>query len=417
MDAYAGYYKNEKLKESTSGGAASAIAEGIIKNRGIVFGVMYSMDFHSVEYSYAEKAEALSKFKGSKYVFSNKWIVKNGRRKLVYEEVIDKLRENRLVLFIGLGCDIAALKKIIKKEAVSEKKLYTIELLCDGVANLIVQEKYVLYLERMYKSFISDFNVRYKKDGWARPYIYARFENGKEHIHPFHTSDYGFAFSNYKRKACYECSFKDENHVGDLIIGDFWGCKDGMEEYNPDGVSLILERTEKGNWLIRNIDSDEFFLIKTDLGYALNNNPRYFSPHNKYDKWLLFDEIIRVKGLQEAVRTCLGISVPKRFRNEKNREIILWGTGNCFHRYISFIHEMIPILCVVDSDESKWEKDLEFGITCKSPDVLVNMRDIFVLIMVENISVAFQIVNQLLDMGITEFDYINNWIYYSDLVN
>lgn len=34
--------------------------------------------------------------------------------------------------------------------------------------------------------------------------------------------------------------------------------------------------------------------------------------------------------------------------------------------------------------------------------------------MIQNISSAFQVVNKLLDMGITEFDYINNWLSYSD---
>ncbi len=75
---------------------------------------------------------------------------------------------------------------------------------------------------------------------------------------------------------------------------------------------------------------------------------------------------------------------------------------------------MFSVSCVIDSNENNWEKEIEYGIICQSPDVLKGKKNIVVLIMIQNISSAFQVANKLLDMGITEFDYIDNWLSYAD---
>ena len=49
-----------------------------------------------------------------------------------------------------------------------------------------------------------------------------------------------------------------------------------------------------------------------------------------------------------------------------------------------------------------------------SPKELLEMQDIFVVIMLEDAKVAFVIANQLLDMGIKDFDLIYNWLEYAD---
>ncbi len=413
MDAYAGYfYKEKKLKESSSGGAASAISEGIIRQGGIVYGACYSSDFHSAIYGRAETENELQKFKGSKYVYVNKVLKRDSETVSVYKDAISELKFGRMILFTGLGCDISALKRLAEKEAVDLNNLFTIELLCDGVTHEIVQAEYISNIEKVYKSKVIAFSVRYKEDGWIPLYIYAKFENGKEHIQPFYNSDYGFAFLNYKRKICYDCKFKE--HKGDLLVADYWGCRAGMEEYNQNGVSLILVQNEKGNTLLSFLNKKHFFLKKTNIDYALYYNPRYYNAHERYSQWDVFDKIIREKGLREAVKKCAGISVPERFKSKKVDEVILWGAGKCFHQYISLLREMFSVSCVIDSNENNWEKEIEYGIICQSPDVLKGKKNIVVLIMIQNISSAFQVANKLLDMGITEFDYIDNWLSYAD---
>lgn len=412
MEAYAGYYiEKKKLKESSSGGAASAISEGFIKDKGIVYAASYSDNFYSATYGCAEKEDDLKKFKGSKYVYVSKKIEKNGETVSVYKDAVSKVKQGKKVLFIGLGCDIAAIKAYAKNELADENNLFTIELLCDGVTNEIVHTEYVSNIERLYGSKVTAFHVRYKEEGWVPPYIYAEFENGKKHIYPFYESDYAFAFFNYKRKMCYNCQFK--NHPGDVLLADFWGCNPGMKEYNKNGVSLICVQSEKGKILLSHLFREDFFVKRIDAEYALFHNPRYFNSHEKYDKWDIFDHLIRKEGLREAVKTCAGIYMPERFRRKKFSEIVLWGMGNCFQKYISSIREMVSISYIVDSNEKKWGQEAGKGLVCKSPDVLKGKEDILVLIMIENISAAFQVANELLDMGIITFDYVHNWLCYT----
>ncbi len=416
MDAYAGYYiEEEKLMESSSGGAVNAISERFAQNGGIVYGVSYSQDFYSAVYEYAESEEGVRKFRGSKYVYANKTIQKDSGIVSVYKDAVQKLGEGARILFTGTGCDIAALIGLAKRENANTERLFTIELICDGVTNEIVQKEFVSYIEGIYKSKVIKFSLRYKDGGWTPPYIYAEFENGKKYLEPFSESDYGFAFLNYKRKACYHCRFKDKNHFGDIVAGDFWGCRPGMDEYNKKGVSLLLVNTRKGDILLDCLRQQRFYLKKTDREYALCHNPRYFTSHEESPGWDLFDQIIKEKGLHEAVRSCLNITEPERFRDCVFSEVVLWGTGNCFRKYISVIRELFSAIRVVDSSEQRWGETLDYGLICESPDILDNKRDSFVLIMIENVNGAFQVVNALLDRNITAFDHIKNWIYYGKI--
>ena len=93
----------------------------------------------------------------------------------------------------------------------------------------------------------------------------------------------------------------------------------------------------------------------------------------------------------------------------EDKQVVLWGAGYCFHKLAPYVMERIKVKYVVDSNPEKWDKITEYGIMCKAPETVVE-NDVFVLIMVENTAVVCQIINKLIDMGKTSFDYIDNWI-------
>lgn len=98
--------------------------------------------------------------------------MKDGDKILVYKDVISEIKKERIVLFTGLGCDIAYLEKLVRKEAVDARKLFTIELMCDGVTDEIVQREFVLNIEKKYRTKVIDFNIRYKEeDGFRRIFM------------------------------------------------------------------------------------------------------------------------------------------------------------------------------------------------------------------------------------------------------
>lgn len=72
MKTYSGYRDDSSLLESSSGGAASALAESFVQNGGVVFGTAYASDFKSAEMIMADNMDTLSKLRGSKYVETRK---------------------------------------------------------------------------------------------------------------------------------------------------------------------------------------------------------------------------------------------------------------------------------------------------------------------------------------------------------
>ena len=131
-------------KESTSGGAFSAIASYIIENNGIVFGAAFN-DNYEVIHTFVERLEDLKKFRNSKYVQSN---LKN-----TYSEVKQFLDENRLVCYSGTPCQIEGLKRFLKKDY---DNLFLIDVVCRAVPSPKVLRTYLKYIS---KKYLKDENI------------------------------------------------------------------------------------------------------------------------------------------------------------------------------------------------------------------------------------------------------------------
>ena len=101
-------------------------------------------------------------------------------------------------------------------------------------------------------------------------------------------------------------------------------------------------------------------------------------------------------------------------RIDKKKQVILWGTGHCFQKNLSKVENYCNIQYVCDNNSKSWGKEIVSGVKVISPKELLEMQDIFVVIMLEDAKVAFVIANQLLDMGIKDFDLIYNWLEYAD---
>lgn len=415
MKVYAGYYKDlKKNRLSASGGAATALSEAIIRMGGIIYGAVYEDDYYSARYDYADSLDDLDKFKGSKYAFVNKTVIRNGRGVGLYQDVARMLEDGIMVLLIGLGCDIGNMYQFLEARNMDSRNLFTVELLCHGCTYSEVHRDYILAMEEEYKSKIIGFNLRYKDENWEPTYIYIKFENGMEIKRRFDYSEYAYAFYNYKVKACYECPYKGVgNHRAHLAIGDYWGCCEGMESYNPTGVSLILVQNERGYELIEKIDREEYRLINIeDKSFPLNNQPSYFKAHNRSEDWEFFDKGIRKEGLMSFVHGIWRKHIPERFINREFNKTAVWGAGQAFLQSFEEIESVCDIAYVCDSNETMWGKRVR-DKEVKAPYCLSKENNIFVLITANNINVKFSIVNALLDMGIVDFDFFENWITYA----
>lgn len=258
---YAGYIRDEeKLNKSASGGIATAISEYFIKNNGIVVGVEYTDDFKKAQYTIIDNEKDLYRIKSSKYIQSNK--------NSIYKKIKEKLINNVEVLFVGLPCEIAGLKKFLMKEY---SNLYTCALICMGPTSQKVGKEYIEHFENEKKSKIKHFNLRSKVNGWGPPnHIKIEFENGQEYIKPFNETEYGNAFQILSKPSCLNCKFKINNTYADITIGDYWGIKKDNKIYNKNGVSIVFIHNFKMDKIINELKEFE----KVEIGYkeAIENN-------------------------------------------------------------------------------------------------------------------------------------------------
>ena len=415
MKAYSGrYYEKSKNLESSSGGAATALAEEIIDRGGIVYGAIYDENYYAARFDYAEKKNELFKFKGSKYSYVNKVVIRKGEKISLYEDVADMLMAGRVVLLIGLGCDIGVMHKYLLNKKISRTNLYTVELICDGVTSQQVLKEYIMAMEEKYNSKVTKFNLRYKENKWNPTYIYLQFKNGMEVKNRFDYSEYAYAFYHYKVKMCYGCLYKGiDKHVADLAIGDFWGCREGMDAYDETGVSLLISQTAKGDNLVENIDKKRFCIKQIeDISYVLYNQPSYLYKHEMNKDWEEFDSYFKKIGLMQTMQLFFEKDIPARIQGKSFSKLIVWGAGKCLKENYSELERICKIDYICDNDINKRNERI-FDKKIISPEKLRQEADAFVVITVDNSEIRGKIVNQLLDMNFLNFDFYDNWIKYA----
>lgn len=97
-------------------------------------------------------------------------------------------------------------------------------------------------------------------------------------------------------------------------------------------------------------------------------------------------------------------------RNISDMEVVGWGAGDCFDRNYETISALYPFQYICDSAPEKWGKIFHDKVQCISPKQLSEMAGVLVVIMIDDVGVSFKIARQLTDMGIYNFDHVENWI-------
>lgn len=227
-------------EESSSGGIFTLLAKETINKGGIVFGAAFNERW-AVEHTFADNIDDIKKFRGSKYVQSN-----IGGSYSVAEKF---LKEGKEVLFSGTPCQIAGLKRFLRKEY---KNLKTIDFVCHGVPSPWVWEKYLKEVCQANDiATISDIQFRNKAEGWKKFSLQITYtgNDGKERIFRETLNDNIFmkCFLNNLclRPSCYQCPARSGKSGSDITLGDLWGAQHICPEIDDDkGLSLVLQRKE-----------------------------------------------------------------------------------------------------------------------------------------------------------------------------
>lgn len=275
LAVYAVKHKDDKIRlSSSSGGAFTALAESVIDEDGVVFGAKFDEDW-LVFHDYTDTKEGLVAFRGSKYVQSR---IGDSFKKAEYF-----LKAGRKVLFSGTPCQIAGLKRFLRKEY---DNLLTVDFICHGVPSPGVWREYlkeetarqcggknsVLSHPNIKErdARIESISFRDKRLGWKK-YSFAltlSVPNGhgaKNTVllsEPLNKNIFlrGFLTDLYLRPSCHACPAKSFKSGSDITISDFWGGQSIIPEWNDDkGISVMFLHKE-----IKSVGNNSLFLKKLE---------------------------------------------------------------------------------------------------------------------------------------------------------
>ena len=289
---------------ASSGGAASAMMKNFVENGGYVAACCFKHGEFIFEIT--NRLENLADFAGSKYVKSNP--------EGIYTKVIEKLKNGDKVLFVGLPCQVAAIKNsIVILPADKRENLYTVDLICHGspsprILAMALEEKGV-DIRKLTK-------IRFRsktKFGLSSQYNGQAYKTlTPKGIQDMYT--YAFLKSLDYTENCYSCQYATIERVADITIGDSWGSDLSLDEKRK-GVSLLLCQTNKGVDIVNNSGMQ---LKEVDIDKAIEANHQLKHPSIAPDMRKIFFANLD-KGFYRAVSKC----VPKLYYKLKLKEILI----------------------------------------------------------------------------------------------
>ena len=313
LKVYAAYNKNEEIRrQSSSGGIFTLLAEETIKRGGVVFGVKFNKDWMP-EFDYADTIEGIAPFRGSKYVQA---IVGNA-----YTKAEKFLKVGREVLFSGTPCQIASLKRYLRKEY---DNLFTVDIICHGVPSPKVWSMYLnetysrLLMTRMdekhqsvssmgetSKFSIEAISFRSKISGWKKfsfllklNFLTCDGKNTGVFAETLDKNAFMRAFLNdtILRPSCYSCPAKKGKAHSDITIADFWGINVIDSTFDDDkGCGLIFLNTKKGT---KNYNALDLISKEKSFEEGIMCNSAYYKsskPHPNRKKF--FDNLDNTESI------------------------------------------------------------------------------------------------------------------------
>lgn len=320
LKVYACYNTDKDVRLSSSSGAVfSSLAEYVLEQQGVVYGVAMSEDCYSAEFISVTSKEQLTKLRGSKYLQA-----KIGNTyKLVKEDLVSR----KIVLFSGTGCQVNGLKNFLGKEY---DNLICVDVICHGAPSPALWRKYAIYQELKNGGKLKGINFRCKDNGWTDFGMkeicksIPNDETKKLYISKDKDAYMQMFLRDYcLRPSCYECVAK-KLKMSDLTIADFWGINDVAPDMNDGmGTSLVLIRTEKGKDIFEKISSN-MRLREASYEDGVRNNPaEYKSCDRPAQRNTFFDDMqsMSFEELKQKYTAPVKVSFMTKLKRKVKKEI------------------------------------------------------------------------------------------------
>lgn len=296
---------NEQIS-STSGGIASVLMKSILMNGGVVYGCS-GENARDVKHIRIERSDEIVKLKGSKYVQSYMGST--------YKTVVNDLKAEKTVLFIGTPCQVAGLKAYLRGKIYNN--LFTVDFVCHGVpSQQLLNDAIDAEL-----SGYGDLRLvnRVKEDGKESKYTLRLLKDNQivfDDTYPSKGYITGFLAGLYYRENCYQCKFSRRERVSDITLGDFWDRTNKVLGFanKKNGLSMIMVNTISGKRLMSMSGS---LIICKSWNYEdfIKRNGQLDHPIKKHPKRKQFEEIYSAYGFEEAIDIVLDETLKTIKRN------------------------------------------------------------------------------------------------------
>ncbi len=301
IESWQGWASPDIREGSSSGGFASAIMRAFVAGGGTV--ASCRLEDGDFRFALARTQEELEGFAGSKYAKSNP----SG----IYRSVVRELEDGSTVLFIGLPCQVSAIRNFVgrRKSGALLERFYTIDLICHGTPSIKI-------LQQTLRDYSYDLND-VGRIWFRRNTEFGLCTDFRRLVPGGCTDAYTMAFLGgicYTRN-CHSCRYATGERVGDLTLGDSWGTNFTDEE--SDGISLALVQTQKGRELL---DMAGLKLREVDYANAVANNRQLRHPTEvtpERGKFFSFYE--RTGSVRKAVLAVW----PKRAMKQRVKEVLV----------------------------------------------------------------------------------------------
>lgn len=272
---YASWSLDDKTrKNSASGGVASEIYKEYAREGEVFIGAEVIDRFEPV-LGFGTSISDIDRFKNSKYVYADP--------QYIYRKVASLLKLDKDVVFIGIPCQVAALKSYINSIRISMEKLLLVDLVCHGVSSSEYLKKHINTLQNKY-NFSAD--KCYFRDPDRHTYTYTftlrnkgniKYERG---VHSDDMYQIGYHYGITYRANCYGCIYAQRDRVGDITLADFSYV--GVISpclYDNKNVSCVLCNTQKGNFFIEKLmEKGKLYLEKRPVEEEWNYDKMFSHP-------------------------------------------------------------------------------------------------------------------------------------------
>ena len=296
---------------SASGGAASVLSRLVLSDGGVVYGSTAGPDgagSFGIRHIRVDREDGLWQLKGSKYVHSS--------IAGILPQLRDDVRGGRPVLFTGMPCQAAAVRKMFPDEP---ENLLIADLVCHGVPS---ESFFLEYLRKNLKISPSSVSSVTFRDG-DEFRMTVKGEDGRvlyshRPMSGLRTEDlyYNLFMDGFTyRDSCYRCPYAGMRRVSDMTIGDFWGL-DKSVPAPGHGVSLILPVTDKGKRMAGRL-ACMMTLVPRPAREAEAGNDQLRSPRHRSIRIRLFRRLEKIFGPSVYYALVFDLMLRRRLKHNK----------------------------------------------------------------------------------------------------